>query len=102
MNMIPLEHCIILSTIIFTIGVVGFILRRNILIVLMSLELMLNAVNLNLISFSYYTKSLSGQIFTIFIITVAAAEAAIGLAILVALYRNKPSVKKDDFNIMRG
>lgn len=99
--MIPVTYTIVLSSIIFLIGLIGFMIRRNIIVVLMSLELMLNAVNINFVSFSRQLDSLDGQIISIFIITVAAAEAAIGLAILVALYRNRPSINKDDFHELR-
>ncbi|MBN2056737.1 NADH-quinone oxidoreductase subunit NuoK [bacterium] len=97
----PLSHMLVLSMIIFLIGIVGFLIRRNLLIVLMCLELMLNAVNINMVAFSQKLGCLGGQAFSIFIITVAAAEAAVGLAIIVALYRNRPAVNKDDFHDLR-
>ncbi len=100
--MVPLEWYITLSTVIFIIGVIGFLIRRNIIIMLISIELMLNAVNLSLVAFSHYLQDLKGQILVIFVITVAAAEAAIGLAILVSLYRNKAVVHTDKITEMKG
>jgi len=100
--MVPLEWYIALSTVIFVIGVIGFLVRRNIIIMLISVELMLNAVNLSLIAFSHYLQDLKGQILVIFVITVAAAEAAIGLAILVSLFRNKAVVHTDKITEMKG
>ena len=86
----------------FSIGVFGFLARRNLIIIFMSLELMLNAVNVSLVAFSHYLQSINGQILVFFIITVAAAEAAIGLAILIAFYKNNPTVKVDEINLMKG
>jgi len=86
----------------FSIGVFGFLSRRNLIIIFMSIELMLNSVNISLIAFSHYLQSMRGQILVFFIITVAAAEAAIGLAILIAFYRNNPTVKADEINLMKG
>lgn len=100
--MVPLEWYIILSAVIFVTGLTGFIVRRNIIIMLICIELMLNAVNLSLIAFSHYLQDLKGQILVFFTITVAAAEAAIGLAILVALYRNKAVVDADKISEMKG
>ncbi|TAN43740.1 MAG: NADH-quinone oxidoreductase subunit NuoK [Nitrospirae bacterium] len=100
--MVPLSWYIGLSAIVFTIGMIGFIIRRNIIIMLMSIELMLNAVNISLVAFSHYLQDFRGQIFVIFIITVAAAEAAIGLAILVALFKNKSAVHTDEIMEMKG
>ena len=100
--MIPLSWYIILSAALFAIGVVGVFSRRNIFILLMSIELMLNAANINFIAFSHYLQSLTGQIFVIFVITVAAAEAAVALAIIILISRNRGSVYVDDFNIMKG
>lgn len=91
-----------LSAVMFSIGVFGFLSRRNLIIMFMSIELMLNSVNISLIAFSHYLQSMRGQILVFFVITVAAAEAAIGLAILIALYRNKPTVKVDEINLMKG
>ncbi len=100
--MIPLSWYLILSATLFTIGVAGVLARRNILIILMSIELMLNAVNINMVAFSHYLQVLTGQIFVIFIITVAAAEAAVALAILILLSRNKGTIYADEINLMKG
>ncbi len=99
--MIPLGHVIIFSLIIFAIGVVGALSRRNVFIVLMSIELMLNSVNIALIGISSAVGNLVGQVLAIFIITVAAGEAAVGMAIVVALYRNRFTVNVDSFNLMK-
>ena len=100
--MIPLSWYVVLSAALFAIGVVGVFSRRNIFILLMSIELMLNAANINFIAFSHYLQSLTGQIFVIFVITVAAAEAAVALAIIILIVRNRGSVYVDDFNVMKG
>ena len=86
----------------FSIGIFGFLARRNLLIVFISIELMLNSVNISLVAFSHYLQSLRGEILVFFIITVAAAEAAIGLAILIAFYRNNPTIKVDEINLLKG
>ncbi len=99
--MIPLSHVIIFSLVIFFIGVVGALSRRNVFIVLMSIELMLNAVNIALIGISSAVGNLIGQVLAIFIICVAAGEAAVGMAIVVALYRNRFTVNVDAFNLMK-
>ena len=100
---IALGHYLILAAIIFMIGVVGiFLNRKNVIIILMSIELILLAVNINLVSFSIFSQDLTGQIFTMFILTVAAAEAAIGLAIIVAYYRNKASIRIEDISSLKG
>jgi NADH-quinone oxidoreductase subunit K len=100
--MITLAHLVGLSFVLFTIGVVGVLVRRNLLTVLMSIELMLNAVNINLVAFSQQLGDLTGQVFTIFVIAVAAGEAAIGLAIIISLYRLKPTINLDEAAEMRG
>jgi NADH:ubiquinone oxidoreductase subunit K len=100
--MVPLNWYILLSAVIFMIGVAGFLIRRNLFIMLMSIELMLNAVNISLVAFSHYLQDVKGQIFVIFIITVAAAEAAIGLAIIVSLFRNKQTIHADEIAEMKG
>ena len=101
--MIELQHFLILSSMLFLIGVFGiFLNRKNIIIILMSIELILLAVNINFVSFSYFLGDLTGQIFSLFVLTVAAAEAAIGLAILVCFFRNKGSIAVDDANVMKG
>ncbi len=99
---LTLSHFLVLSLILFSIGIAGVLLRRNIIIVLMSLELVFNAVNISLAAFSYYLQSLDGTIFVIFNITIAAAEVAIGLAILVVVYRQRKTVCVDELNEMRG
>jgi NADH-quinone oxidoreductase subunit K len=101
--MIPLSQYLILSTLVFAIGVVGiFLNRKNLIILLMAIELMLLAVNMNFIAFSHYLGDLSGQVFVFFILTVAAAESAIGLAILVALFRNLKSINVADLSSLKG
>jgi NADH-quinone oxidoreductase subunit K len=100
--MIPLSWYIMLSAVLFTIGVIGVLTRRNVFIILMSIELMLNAANINFVAFSHYLQSLTGQAFVVFVITVAAAEAAVALAIIILLARNRGSVYADEFNIMKG
>ncbi|MFP4312818.1 MAG: NADH-quinone oxidoreductase subunit NuoK [Alphaproteobacteria bacterium] len=100
---IGLQHYLILASALFTIGVFGiFLNRKNVIVILMSIELMLLAVNINFVAFSAYLHDLTGQIFTMFILTVAAAEAAIGLAILVVFFRNKGSIAVEDISGMRG
>ncbi len=91
-----------LSAAVFTIGVFGFLTRRNIIIMFLSIELMLNAVNISLVSFSHYLQDMRGEVLVFFIITVAAAEAAIGLAIIIALFRNKTTANVDEMNEMKG
>ncbi len=100
---LTLSHFLVVASIIFTIGVAGIILnRKNIIVILMSVELILLSVNLNLVSFSSFLGDLTGQIFALFILTVAAAEAAIGLAILVTYYRIKGSIAVEDIHSMKG
>ena len=103
MTEIGLEHYLILAAIIFTIGIVCiFLNRKNLIVILMCIELLLLAVNINLVSFSIFLNDLNGQIFTLFILTVAAAEAAIGLAIIVLYYRNSGSIRVEDINTLKG
>ncbi len=100
---VGLSHYLILSAVLFTIGVFGiFLNRKNVIIILMSVEMILLAVNINLVAFSVYLNDLVGQIFTMFILTVAAAEAAIGLAILVVYFRNRGTIAVEDINMMKG
>ena len=99
--MITIEHYIGLSAILFTIGVMGVLIRRNALMILLALEIILNAVNLSFVAFSRYTGNLDGQIFVFFIMTVAAAEVAVGLAILIALFRNKRSVDTNSIKMLK-
>jgi NADH-quinone oxidoreductase subunit K len=91
----------VLSAALFTLGLVGVMTRRNVIIVLMSIELMLNAVNINLIAFSHQLQNVIGQVFAVFVIVVAAAEAAVGLGIILAFYRNKETVNIDEMNLLR-
>ena len=101
--MIPLGHYLILGALLFAIGVVGiFLNRKNLIILLMAIELMLLAVNMNFIAFAHHLNDLSGQVFVFFILTVAAAESAIGLAILVLLFRNVGSIDVDDLDELKG
>ena len=100
---IELGHYLALGGIIFLLGIVGiFLNRKNVIVILMSIELILLAVNINLVAFSTYANEITGQIFTFFILTVAAAEAAIGLAIIVSYYRIKGSIRIEDINEMKG
>ena len=101
--MIGLTHYLVVAATLFTIGIAGIIInRKNIIIILMSVELILLAVNINLVAFSVDSGDLTGQVFAIFILTVAAAEAAIGLAILVTYFRNRGSIAVEDINLMKG
>jgi NADH-quinone oxidoreductase subunit K len=99
--MITQTHYMALSSALFMIGVVGVLTRKNIIVIFMSIELILNAVNINLIAFSYQLQNTVGQVFAIFVICVAAAEAAVGLGIILAFYRNKETVNIDEMNLMR-
>ena len=100
---IGLGHYLSLGAIIFTIGVVGiFLNRKNVIVILMSIELILLAVNINLVAFSIFINDLSGQIFTLFILTVAAAEAAIGLAIIVVYFRNSETIRVEEIKNLKG
>jgi len=99
--MITPTHYMLLSTSLFIIGVLGVMLRRNIIVIFMSIELILNAVNINLIAFSYQLQNGVGQVFAVFVIAVAAAEAAVGLGIILAFYRNKETINIDEMSVMR-
>jgi NADH-quinone oxidoreductase subunit K len=99
--MITTTHYMMLSAGLFTLGVIGVLTRRNIIILLMSIELMLNAVNINLVAFSQQLENVVGQVFAVFIVVVAAAEAAVGLGIILAFYRNKETVNIDEMNLLR-
>ncbi len=100
---IGIEHYLTVAAMLFVVGIFGiFLNRKNVIVILMSIELMLLAVNINMVAFSSYMGDLAGQIFTLFILTVAAAEAAIGLAILVVFYRNRGSIDVQDVNVMKG
>ena len=101
--MITLEHYLTVAAVLFVIGIFGlFLNRKNIIILLMSIELMLLSVNINLVAFSSFLNDLVGQIFTLFVLTVAAAEAAIGLAILVSFFRNRGTIAVENVNVMKG
>jgi NADH-quinone oxidoreductase subunit K len=99
---VGLEHYLVVSLLLFCVGLLGVVLRRNLLIMYMSLELMLNAANLALVAFSRFNASLDGQILVFFIITVAAAEVAVGLAIIVALYRSRQTIHTDELTSLKG
>jgi NADH-quinone oxidoreductase subunit K len=100
---IGLSHYLTVAACLFTIGMFGiFLNRKNVIVILMSIELMLLAVNLNLVAFSHFTGNLTGQVFALLVLTVAAAEAAIGLAIVVVYYRNRGSIAVEDINMMKG
>ena len=100
---IRLGHYLTLGAVIFSIGIIGiFLNRKNVIVILMSIELILLAVNINLVSFSIFLNDLTGQIFALFILTVAAAEAAIGLAIIVVYYRNKGTIRVEEINTLKG
>lgn len=102
LKVIPIDYYIYLSSVLFAIGVVGVLIRRNAIVVFMSIELMLNSVNLLLVAFSVYHNDAAGQIFVFFIIAVAAAEVAVGLAIITMIYRNTKSVDIDDLQRLKG
>jgi NADH-quinone oxidoreductase subunit K len=100
---VPLSHYLTVAAILLTLGIFGiFLNRKNVIIILMSIELILLAINLNLVAFSAYLGDLAGQVFAMFVLTVAAAEAAIGLAILVVYFRNRGSIAVEDINLMHG
>lgn len=99
--MITTGHYIALSMALLLIGTLGVLIRRNLVVILMSIELILNAVNINLVAFSTHLQNLNGQIFAIFVITVAVAEAAVGLGILIALFRNKETIQADEVNLLK-
>jgi len=99
---VPLSWYLLLSAVLFALGVAGFLFRRNIITVFMSIELMLNAVNLTFIAFSYQLKQVNGQIFSLFVMVVAAAEAAVGLAIILTVFKNRATLNIDDVNSMKN
>jgi len=98
---VPISYYVILSALVFITGMVGVLIRRNIIIILLSVELMLNATNINFVAFSNYFHNVAGQVFVFFALTVAAAEVAVGLAIIIALYRSKSSINVDEFHLMK-
>jgi NADH-quinone oxidoreductase subunit K len=100
---VPLQHYLVVAAILFTTGIFGiFLNRKNVIIIMMSIELILLAININFVAFSAYLGDLAGQIFAMFILTVAAGEAAIGLAIVVVYFRNRGSIAVEDINLMKG
>ena len=99
--MVPVENYLVVSGILFAIGVIGVLTRRNVIVIFMCIELMLNAVNLSFVAFARYYNDMSGHVFVFMVITVAAAEAAVGLAIIIAIFRNKETVDVDEMNIMK-
>ena len=99
--MIPVEHILLLSAILFTLGVLGVMIRRNVIVIFMSIELMLNAVNLSFVTFSRGMDSMTGVIFIFFIIVVAAAEAVVGLSIILSIYRTRKTLDIEEFNILK-
>lgn len=101
MSFVPIEYYLILSAFMFTVGVAGVLIRRNAIVVFMSIELMLNSANLALITFASFMGDTAGQVFVFFVMTVAAAEAAVGLAIIIAIFRNKLTVNIDEINIFK-
>ena len=99
--MVPIGHYLFLSLALFIIGVIGVLTRRNVIIILMSIELILNAVNINLVAFSRHWANVDGQIFTLFIITDAAAEAAVGLGIIIAFFKNRETLLADEMDLLK-
>lgn len=99
--MVPIGHYLFLSLALFIIGVIGVVTRRNVIIILMSIELILNAVNINLVAFSRHWANMDGQIFSLFVITVAAAEAAVGLGIIIAFFKNRETVLADEMDLLK-
>ena len=98
---VPIDYYLILSAIVFLTGVAGVLIRRNIIIILLSVELMLNATNINFVAFSHYFQNVTGQVFVFFALTVAAAEVSVGLAIIIALYRSRASINVDEFQLLK-
>jgi len=99
--LVPLSHYLILSAVLFSLGVIGVLLRRNAIVIFMCIELMLNAVNVALVAFSRFLQTLDGQLLVFFVMVVAAAEAAVGLVIIISIYRHKQSVDVDGLNLLR-
>jgi NADH-quinone oxidoreductase subunit K len=102
MHTVPVSWYLTLSAVLFVLGVAGFIFRRSVITVFMSIELMLNAVNLSFVTFSYQLKQVNGQIFTFFVMVVAAAEAAVGLAIILTIFKNRATLNIDDVSAMKN
>ena len=99
--MVPVSAYVVLSVILFSIGAVGVLIRRNLIIVLLSIELMFNAANINFVAFSHFLQDVAGQIFVFFVLTVAAAEVALGLAIIIALYRGRATINVEEISLMK-
>jgi len=99
---IPLSHYLVVSTAIFVVGLAGLLIRKNFLIILFSIELMLNAANINFVAFSQNSNTLTGQIIALFVITIAAGEAAVGLAIIILLFRKRQTTNVDELNLLQG
>ncbi len=99
--MVPISYYLVLSAILFALGVVGFLIKRNIITIFMSIELMLNAVNLSFVAFAWEWKILNGQVFVFFVMVVAAAEAAVGLAIIIAVFRSRETLNVDRVNLLK-
>lgn len=99
--MIPLSYYLILSAVVFMTGLMGVLIRRNIILILLSVELMLNATNINFVAFSHYFNNVAGQVFVFFALTVAAAEVGVGLAIIIALYRTKSTINVEEFQLLK-
>jgi len=99
--LVPLSYYLILSAIVFVTGLVGVLIRRNLIIILLSIELMFNAANINFVAFSHYLQAITGQVIVFFVMTVAAAEVAIGLAIIIALYRGGATINVEEINLMK-
>jgi NADH-quinone oxidoreductase subunit K len=100
--MVPVSAYVILSAILFMIGAIGVLIRRNLIIILLSIELMFNAANINFVAFSHYFQAVEGQVFVFFVLTVAAAEVALGLAIIIAIFRRRGTANVEEFNLMKG
>src|SRR5262245_58333928 len=99
--MVPLSYYLILSAVLFVLGVAGFLFKRNLITIFMSVELMLNAVNLSFVALSYYFRQLDGQVFVFFVMVVAAAEAAVGLAIIISVFRNRQTLNVDEMDRLK-
>lgn len=99
--MVPLSYYMVLSAIVFMIGMVGVLIRRNLIAILLSIELMFNAVNISLVAFGHYLQDISGQVFVFFVLTVAAAEVAVGLAIVIMIYRSRATINVDEVNLLK-
>jgi NADH-quinone oxidoreductase subunit K len=99
--MVPLSHYLALSAILFTLGVIGVLVRRNAIVIFMCIEMMLNAVNLTFVALAHHLASLQGQVIVLFVMTVAAAEAAVGLAIIITIFRNRETINVDEMNLLK-